>query len=98
MNVLLYLLGAVAVVVVYAIVVWARNRQPSSLESGVDAFQREMQALSPEAAPIRRRPGATAGGPDDGQPPAARAGVRPVGPGVGDRQPPRRPPTVGGPG
>jgi hypothetical protein len=31
-----------------------RARQPTSLESGIDAFKREMQALSPEEERRRR--------------------------------------------
>ena len=57
MKVLLYLLVPVVVVAIYGVYMWARNRQPTSLESGVDAFRREMTALSPDAAPqTRRRP------------------------------------------
>ena len=56
MKILLYLLIPVAVVAVFAVANWVRNRQPSSLESGVDAFRREMTALSPDAAPVQRRP------------------------------------------
>jgi hypothetical protein len=56
-KILYYLLVPVIFVTAYGLYVWARNRQPSSLESGVDAFQREMRALSPDAAPgPRRRP------------------------------------------
>lgn len=85
MKILLYLLVPVLVVVVFAVASWARNRQPSSLESGVDAFRREMDALSPDAAPTqRRRPDGSAG-------PSGRGdGSGPSGPGA--RQPPRRPP------
>ncbi len=75
MKILLYLLVPVAIVATFAIYSWARNRQPTSLESGVDAFRREMTALSPDAAPLhRRRP--------DGSTP---------GDGPGGRRPPRRP-------
>ena len=55
MKVLLYLLVPVLVVTVAAAVTWLRNRQPTSLQSGVDAFRREMDALSPEANPLHRR-------------------------------------------
>jgi hypothetical protein len=54
-KVLLYLLLPVLVVAVTAVGMWFRNRQPTSLESGVDAFRREMDALSPNAAPVQRR-------------------------------------------
>ncbi len=56
MKVLLFLLLPILVVSAYALWVWARNREPSSVESGVDAFRREMTALSPDAAPVQRRP------------------------------------------
>ncbi len=56
MNILLFLLLPILVVSGYALWVWARNREPSSVESGVDAFRREMTALSPDAAPVQRRP------------------------------------------
>lgn len=56
MNILLFVLLPILIVSVYATWVWARNRQPSSVESGVDAFRREMSALSPDAAPVQRRP------------------------------------------
>ncbi|MCU1356937.1 MAG: hypothetical protein JWM89_2355 [Acidimicrobiales bacterium] len=79
MKILLYLLVPVLVVAAFATVSWVRNRQPTSLESGVDAFKREMSALSPEAAPApRRRP---EGGSDSR-------------PGPAQRQPPRRPPNA----
>ena len=56
MNILLFLLVPILAVSAYAAWVWARNREPSSVESGVDAFRREMTALSPDAAPVQRRP------------------------------------------
>ena len=45
---LLYLLGAVAATVVIVSVLYVRNRKPNSMESGIDSFQRELKALSPE--------------------------------------------------
>ena len=56
MKILLFLLLPILIVAAYAMFVWARNRQPSSVESGVDSFRREMNALSPDAAPVQRRP------------------------------------------
>ncbi|MEO6987308.1 MAG: hypothetical protein ABI239_01515 [Aquihabitans sp.] len=53
--ILLYLLIPALVVGIAASVLWLRNREPTSLESGVESFRREMQALSPEAAPEHRR-------------------------------------------
>jgi hypothetical protein len=55
MTVFVYLIVPIAVVAIAATVLWARNRQPTSLESGVDSFRREMDALSPDAAPVHRR-------------------------------------------
>ena len=55
MTILWYIIGPVIVVGIAASVVWLRNREPTSLESGVESFRREMQALSPEAAPEHRR-------------------------------------------
>ena len=56
MKILLYILIPALVVTVLAVASWYRNRQPTSLEAGLDSFRREMKALSPEAAPkIRRR-------------------------------------------
>ena len=57
MNILLFVLVPVLAVSAYAAFVWARNREPTSVESGVDAFRREMTALSPEKpSDDRRRP------------------------------------------
>ena len=56
MTILLFVLLPIMVVGAYATYTWLRNRQPSSVESGIDSFQREMQALSPDAAPVQRRP------------------------------------------
>lgn len=50
MNPLVFLLIPVVIVVVASLVMWLRSRQPQTLRSGVDGFQREMEALSPERA------------------------------------------------
>lgn len=56
MKVLWYLAVPVMLVTVYCVVMWWRNRQPTSFESGVDTFRKEMQALSPPPVlPDRRR-------------------------------------------
>ena len=47
---LLYVGLAVAASVVASIVMVLRNRRPRSLESGVDEFSRELQALAPGTA------------------------------------------------
>ena len=83
MKILLFVLLPILVVSAYALWVWARNREPSSVESGVDAFRREMTALSPDAAPVQRRPERGT----DGSP-------RPE---AAPRQAPRRPSAGGGP-
>jgi hypothetical protein len=55
MKVLWYLAVPIMLVTAYCVVMWWRNRQPTSLESGVDTFRREMDALSPPPMPERRR-------------------------------------------
>jgi hypothetical protein len=63
---LFFLLIPAAVVAVYCVVLWVRQREPTSLESGIDAFRREMQALSPDHDPHRRhRPAARRSEPGD---------------------------------
>jgi hypothetical protein len=52
-----FLLAPVVIVAVGSVVIWWRGRQPSSVESGIESFRREMQALSPDAeAEADRRP------------------------------------------
>ncbi len=55
MKVLWYLAVPLILVTAYSVGAWARNRNPTSLESGVESFRREMQALSPEAARDEQR-------------------------------------------
>jgi len=63
-TILVYLLVPLLIVLAASLVMWMRNRQPTSLQSGVDDFRREMQALSPEA--LRSpRPRPDAGPPPD---------------------------------
>ncbi|HWJ64929.1 MAG TPA: hypothetical protein VNS19_23370 [Acidimicrobiales bacterium] len=83
MKILLFVLLPILVVSAYALFVWARNREPSSVESGVDAFRREMTALSPDAAPVQRRP-------ERGEPGAAPRQA-PRRPSPGDGRPPSGP-------
>jgi len=84
-TILLFVLLPVLIVTAYAMAMWVRNRQPSSVESGIDAFRREMSALSPDAAPVHRRPERPGDSPGD----ASRGTPRrpgPNGPGPdGDR-------------
>jgi hypothetical protein len=55
MKVLWYLAVPVILVTAYCIVMWWRNRQPTSLESGVASFRKEMEALAPQVARRERR-------------------------------------------
>jgi len=81
--ILLFVLIPTLVVATYAVVQAFRHRQPTSIESGVNAFRREMDALSPDAMQIQTRPN------DESNAPAAprRApGVGPARPASQDRQ------------
>ena len=53
-------LGFLAIAAVISLVgfgvLYLRSRQPSSLESGIDAFKREMYALAPDDERDERRP------------------------------------------
>lgn len=53
MNSLLYLAIAVSISIVGALVLYARNRKPTSLEAGIEGFRRELRALDPEQRPER---------------------------------------------
>jgi hypothetical protein len=68
MSILLFVLVPLLAVTAYAVFSWLRNRQPTSVESGIDAFRREMSALSPEAAPMHRRVDPRAGDAGDERP------------------------------
>ncbi|MBI2710263.1 MAG: hypothetical protein HYX34_11300 [Actinobacteria bacterium] len=59
MSVYVYLVVPVLVVAAWCVYLWLRQRQPTSLESGIEDFQREMRALAPDpdAPSARRRPG-----------------------------------------
>jgi hypothetical protein len=46
---LLYLVGAVAAIVVILTALYMRTRKPKTMEYGIDSFQRELRALAPEA-------------------------------------------------
>ena len=48
MNALGFLAIVVVIVVVGGFVLWLTNRKPSSTESSIDSFRREMDALSPK--------------------------------------------------
>jgi hypothetical protein len=46
MNAVVFLLLAVVIVAVGSLVLYLRQRSPSSVESGIDDFKREMEALA----------------------------------------------------
>jgi hypothetical protein len=57
---LAFLLVAGLLILVGSMVLWLRERKPSSMESGIEEFSREMKALAPErraasGGPRRRR-------------------------------------------
>lgn len=54
MTVLLYLLVPAAIVAVVASFMWLREREPKSLQSGINSFRKEMDALSPSSRPVGR--------------------------------------------
>jgi maltodextrin utilization protein YvdJ len=56
-NALVFLLIVLVVSGVGTLILWLRHRSPSTLESGIDAFQREMDALAPPGEPRRRSDG-----------------------------------------
>lgn len=51
MSALVFLLIVLVVSVVGSLVLWLQHRAPSTLESGIEAFQREMEALAPPEDP-----------------------------------------------
>ena len=69
MENLLYLLAAIVLSVVVSVIIVARNRKPTSMEAGIEAFNRELRALAPDKRPVggprsrkdEKRPGATTG-------------------------------------
>lgn len=49
MSAIVFLLIVVVVCGIGGLVLWVQHRQPNTLESGLDAFKREMGALAPPA-------------------------------------------------
>ncbi len=47
MSALAFLLIVVVVSAIGGLVLWVQHREPSTMESGLDAFKREMDALAP---------------------------------------------------
>ena len=56
MSAIAFLLIVIVVSSVGSLIVWFQHRAPNTLESGIEAFQREMEALAPpeREAPDRR--------------------------------------------
>lgn len=48
MNGLMFLLVAVGLSAAGSLMLYLRHRDPTSLDHGIDEFQREMRALAPE--------------------------------------------------
>lgn len=55
MSAVIFLSLALAISCLGSIVVYLRNRTPTSLDSGIDNFRREMQALAPRGEDDGRR-------------------------------------------
>ena len=49
MSAILFLLIVVVVCALGGLVLWLQHREPNTLESGLDSFRREMDALAPTA-------------------------------------------------
>jgi hypothetical protein len=47
MSALIFLLIVLVISAIGGGVLWLQHRSPNTLESGIEAFQREMQALAP---------------------------------------------------
>jgi len=67
---LLYLVGVIVFAGVVSFIIVVRNRKPTSMEAGIEAFNRELRALAPDKRPVGsaprgrkddKRPGATTG-------------------------------------
>lgn len=55
MSGLIFLLVALGLSVVGSLALWLRHRKPTSLESGISNFSREMDALAPGEQRAARR-------------------------------------------
>ena len=57
MNALVFLFLVIVVSGIGWAILWFQHRSPNTLESGIEAFQREMDALAPpgDSPPPRRR-------------------------------------------
>jgi hypothetical protein len=54
LSAIVFLLIALAVSLVGGVYLWLKHRSPSTLDSGIKAFQREMHALAPPDEPTDR--------------------------------------------
>ena len=48
MSNLLYLGIAIAISILGGVIIYVRNRRPTSLNAGIEEFQRELRALAPD--------------------------------------------------
>jgi hypothetical protein len=48
MGNLVFLGGALVISAVGSVILWLLHRKPTSMEAGIDAFSRELQALAPQ--------------------------------------------------
>ena len=55
MSAVAFLLIVLVVSSVGSLILWLQHRSPSTLESGIAAFQREMEALAPPREDARDR-------------------------------------------
>jgi hypothetical protein len=55
MSAVVFLLIVIVVSAIGSFILWLQHRSPSTLESGIDAFQREMDALAPPKDPTANR-------------------------------------------
>ena len=55
MSPFVFLVIPLVIIVLASLVMWLRGRNPTTLRSGIDGFQREMKALSPEQPPRQPR-------------------------------------------
>lgn len=58
MNALVFLLIVVVVSGIGSLILWLQHRSPNTLDSGIEAFQREMRALAPPDEDSDRADGA----------------------------------------
>ena len=56
MSNLLFLAFAVVFTAVGCTIIWLRQRKPTGVDTSVDAFKRELQALAPDRDLTRRDP------------------------------------------